>query len=187
MTEQKTTTRKPRTARTKTTPNTVVEETLIKVEEVKYEIKDTDKIAVMNNTTGKYAYHGDNGYSFTLEEYGDVAHVPFEKLRHIMASKKAHVTKGYIMILNEDAVDELNQNKLYENMYTPEEVDELLEDATLLLAKYPKMPDIMKETVIYRARQKSKLGEIESMSIVKAIRELAKVDINVNTVLSDMK
>lgn len=186
MTEQKTTTRK-RTARTKNQPveTTVVDD--IQFEEVIVELKDTDKIPVMNNTTGRYAYHGENGYSFTLEEYGDIAYVPFEKLRHISASKKAHITKGFILILDERVIAELNQTPLYEYMFTPEQVEDLLNDVDELIQKYPKMPDIMKETVIYVARQKAKKGEIEKMSLVKAIRDLAKVDITVNTVLEDMK
>ena len=149
-----------------------------KVEVTKEELKDTDKITVMNNTTGRYGYTGRSGYSFELEEYGDTARIPFSELREMVASRqKVHITKAFIVILNDEAIEELNLNKLYQTILDDEGVESLLKDATKIKELLPVMPPIMRETAITIARNKYKNGQLTDLTIINAIKESTNINI----------
>lgn len=144
----------------------------------KRQLKDNDKITVMNNTTGRYGYIGKSGYSFQLEEYGDTAEVPFSELRAMSASKqKRHITDALIIILDEDAVRELNYTKLYENIFDAEGIEKLLAYPDKLRNTLPKMPKIMMETLITIAKQKYKDGQLNNLSVINAIKNAVGVNI----------
>lgn len=186
MTEQKTTRRRPtRTAKSepKVEVNVVEEkveviEKVVESKPVKQPLTDSDKVTVMNNTTGRYGYVGKSGYSFQLEEYGDTADVPFGELRAMSASKqKRHITDAFIIILDDEAVEELNYSKLYEDVLDVDGVESILSQPEKLKLTLPKMPKIMRETVITIARQKYKNGELNDLRVINAIKD--SVDINI--------
>lgn len=192
MTEQKTTRARSTRAKTKveTAPveqvdTQVVDQTTeektkpTKIEATtKQSIKESDKIAVMNNTTGRYGYIGRSGYSFELEEYGDIAYVPFSELREMLASRqKVHVTSAFIVILDTDAIEELNLQKLYETILDDNGVENLLTQPHKVKDILPKMPKIMRETVISIARRKFKSRELTNLAIADAIKDSVKIDI----------
>lgn len=144
----------------------------------KQSIKESDKIAVMNNTTGRYGYIGRSGYSFELEEYGDIAYVPFSELREMLASRqKVHVTSAFIVILDNDAIEELNLQKLYETILDDNGVEKLLAEPHKIKDILPNMPKIMRETVISIARRKLKSDQLNDLRVVKAIKDSVDIDI----------
>ena len=194
MTEQKTT--RTRNTRTKakiesapvevvnvdvTVAEDVVTETknpTTKIETVKDELKDTDKIIVMNNTTGRYGYTGRSGYSFELEEYGDTARIPFGELREMIASRqKVHITKAFIVIMNDDAIEELNLGKLYQTILDDQGVENLLTDDNKIKELLPEMPPTMRETVVAIARKKYKNGQLTNLKVINAIKESTNINI----------
>lgn len=192
MTEQKTTRTRNTRAKTKVEPapveqvdTQVVDQTTeekakpTKIEATtKQSIKESDKIAVMNNTTGRYGYIGRSGYSFELEEYGDIAYVPFSELREMLASRqKVHVTSAFIVILDVDAIEELNLQKLYETILDDNGVENLLTQPHKVKDILPKMPKIMRETVISIARRKFKSRELTNLAIADAIKDSVDIDI----------
>ena len=148
------------------------------VKQEKRQLKDTDKITVMNNTTGRYGYIGKSGYSFQLEEYGDIDEIPFSELRTMSASKqKRHITDALIIILDEDAVRELNYTKLYENIFDAEGIEKLLAYPDKLCNTLPKMPKFMMETLITIAKQKYKDRQLNNLKVIDAIKNTIGVNI----------
>lgn len=195
MAEQKTNTRrsntrKPANAKKEAETETKVEakkETVEKKVEAKEEkpsakakvkLAKDDKVPVMNNTTGRYGYVGRSGYSFELEEYGDITDVPFGELQTMRSgSQKRHLEDAFIIILDEDAVEELNYAKLYENVLDEEGVNELLGDVDRLEKALSKMPLVMRETVVTIAKRKYEARELYDIRVIEAIEKNLNVKI----------
>ena len=185
MTETKTTVRKPRATKAKVEEVEVLDaikaEVKTTIETVKKatekNLNDSDKIAVMNNTTGRYAYRSKSGYAFDLEEYGDIAYVPFSELRTMYSSQKRHILEAFIIILNEDVIDELNLNKEYKTILTTSQVEELLTNSEAVKEALPKMIRTMQEVILVIAKRKYKNDELTDTRVIKAIKEATNVDI----------
>lgn len=189
MTTPTTTTRKPRATKANPEVAEVIEstetvETTKVVEQPKIEVvekrvlKDTDKITIMNNTTGRYMYKSkDNRTTIEMEEYGNTATLTFDELRIMFNSQRKHISEAFIIILDEDVIEEFNYTPQYKNILAPEEVVELLNKPEAIKEVLPKMPKTMREIVIYTAKRKFKNGELTDITIAKAIKEASKVDI----------
>jgi len=188
MTEKRTTQRKPRTTTTRAKKEEVKVETPVQevVEQVvvaevtepeRVILRDDDLIPVMNNTTGRYGYIGRDGYAFELEEYGDIIEIPFKVLKTMNVSAKRHIHDAFIVILDEDAVDQLHLGKLYSNVLDEFGLDEVLNNPNQLSNILVKMPETMKETLIVKAKEKLANGELNNLQIVKVIKDVAKYDL----------
>lgn len=153
-------------------------ETKAKEEKKKVKLSKDDKVPVMNNTTGRYGYVGRSGYSFELEEYGDVTDVPFGELQAMRSgSQKRHLEDAFIIILDEDAVEELNYSKLYESVLDENGVDELLADSERLEKAISNMPVVMRETVVTIAKRKYENRELRDLFVIEAIEKNLNVKI----------
>jgi len=173
MTEVKKTT----TARKSTVKNTDTEN-ITETQLEKRILKDTDEVTVMNNTTGRYGYRSLNGFAFDLDEYGQTISIPLKELR-VMASGKAraHLTNAWIIILDDEAVNALNLTNLYKNIYTEDQVMELLKKPEHLPDVFVKMPEAMQLTVLQTAKRVVKNGELRDLRVVQIIKDIADVDI----------
>lgn len=176
MTEKTTATR----SRTRNT-ETVTEKEVVKNVEKKVEprvIQDTDRITVMNNTTGVYGYQSKNGFSFDLAAYGETIEIPFGELRIMKAGQdKIHLTDAWIIILDEDVVEALNLTPLYRNIYDDEQVDILLNNSDAIRNNFPLMPKAMQTIIVARAMQKFKANELHDYRVITAIKEVSGVDL----------
>lgn len=189
MTEKKTTTRKPRATikKEEMKPVEAVTEPTIQVEEIETNVetveqkrrvlRDEDLVPVMNNTTGLYGYVGRDGYSFDLEEYGDIIEIPFKALKTMNVSAKRHIHDAFIVILDEDAVEQLHLGKLYTNILDEDGLEKVLQDPNRLSNVLSKMPETMKETLIIKAKEKMANGELNNLQIVKVIKDIANYDL----------
>lgn len=174
MTENKKTPVRKRTPKKEVAPEVEVKDTAKTEEPKKKEapkkLAKDEFIPVMNNTTGRYGYIGRSGYSFELEEYGDIADIPFGELQTMRTSQKRHLEDAFIIIMDEQAVKELNYTKLYENILDAEGVESVLEDIEKLEKILPKMPLVMRETFVTIAKRKFKDDDIN----LKAVRAIEK-------------
>lgn len=189
MTEQKTT--RKRTTRATTKANTVkpvetVEEIEV-VEEVieqpkKRELKDDTKVLVMNNTMGVYGYRNGNR-RLNLAEYGSTGKLPFEEIEIMYSSPMTsrHIQDAFIIILDDDVVEELNLGHLYKNILDPKGVDELFKNPNRLQEVLPKMPKIMQETVVIQARRRfnseDSFEKLTDIRIAQVIKNELNIDI----------
>ena len=155
--------------------NTSIEKT---VKQTKAPLTPNDKITVMNNTTGRYGYIGRSGYSFELEEYGDTAQIPFGELQAMRSSsQKRHIEDAFIIILDDDAVAELNYTKLYENVLDKGSIDELFSNPHRLEETLTKMPAVMRETITFIAKQKYMNRTLFDIRIIETIEKCLDVKI----------
>lgn len=195
MTEKKTTPKKvapKKVASKKEAPKKAVEESV--EEKTTVEKKETKKvmtkqkrldndelIEVMNNTTGRYMYIATSGYTLELNEYGDTEFIPFSELRTMSASAKPHIQEAYIIILNEDAVNELGYSRLYEGILDADGVSHLLEsrDYEKIESVLEKMPLNMKETVAVVAKRKFKTRELYDVRVRDVLEKALKIKIEI--------
>src|SRR6185312_5291250 len=148
----------------------------------KKKISMDDRIEVMNNTTGRYKYVSRvTGYTLEMDEYGDVESIPFSELRTMSSGQKAHIREAFIVILDEDAVNELGYSKLYENVFSVEGVNALLHgrDYDKLEKVIPKMPKYMQETLASVAKRKFKTRELSDLNVRDILEKTLNVKIDV--------
>ena len=154
--------RKPATKVDESEVASVTEKVKVEKESVveKRQIQDTDRILVMNNTTGIYGYYGTNGYSFDLESYGQTITIPFAELRTMASGQhRKHLTEAWLVILDEDVIEEL--------LKKPDVIKEV----------FPNMTKAMKTTFVTRARQLIKHEQLTDFRVIRAVEELSKVNI----------
>lgn len=177
---------KPRTTRATRKPK---EESQVEVVETEQEteleiktpekriLKDTDKITIMNNTTGIYGYTSRNGYEIELEDYGDTLDVPLSELRIMASSQKKHLKEAWIIILDDDVVEEFNLVKDYKTVFTEDGIWQILQSPDKIRAVLPNMNITMKEAVIKMAKRKVEDEELFDHRIFKAIEEVTGVNV----------
>ena len=186
MAEQTTTTRKRAPRKTTTVKNTdeqVIAETKEVVKEVtKRELTDDTKVTIMNNTMGVYGYRNGNK-AISLSSYGDTAKLTFEEVQsmYAKASTKRDIQDAFIIILDEDVIEEMNLTKLYKNILPPSGVDALFKNPERLQEVLPEMPKIMQETVIIQARRRFQTEDIQQrltdIRIVQVIENVTGINI----------
>lgn len=150
------------------------------VEKTPRVIQDTDKILVLNNCKGTYGYDSPNGYSFDLVGYGTTTTVPMEILRKMASGKhRSHLTRPWLIILDEDVVEELNLTRQYEQFYTPEEVDKLLANPQILRENFDAMTKAMQKVILSQVRQRIQAKEFNDYSVIAWLRDDIGLDITV--------
>lgn len=185
MTETKTRTRATAAKKVEETPVVETTEEVVEAPKApkapeKRVILDTDKITVMNGTKGMYGYLSANNYYIDLAEYGDTVDVPMGELRKMASSTaKGHLTKPWLIILDEDAIKDLRLEQYYENIYTADQIDILLSDIEGFKVKFPKMTKTMQSVVLSRVRQRQQDGSLYDNRIFNWIKELTGVDVTI--------
>ena len=156
-----------------------VEETPKKVakKEETRTLSNTDMIPVMNNTTGRYVYRARSGFGFEMNEYGDIVEVPYSELKTMRGEQRRNIEDAFIVILDEDAVNELGYNKLYENVLQKDEVERILKDPDLLADVIDKMPKNMKQTVGAIGVRKFRNREIDSLRVRDILEEKLGIEV----------
>lgn len=188
MTEQTTTTTRKRAPRKTTTVKNTDEQVNIETKEeavkevVKRELTDDTKVTIMNNTMGVYGYRNGNK-AISLSSYGDTAKLTFEEVQsmYAKASTKRDIQDAFIIILDEDVIEEMNLTKLYKNILQPVGVDELFKNPERLQEVLPEMPKIMQETVVIQARRRFQTEDIQQrltdIRIVQVIENITGINI----------
>lgn len=144
----------------------------------KQAIAEDELILCMNGTTGRYGYTAKNGYSIDLDEYGDTVEVPFGELKRLMASQqKKHLKAGWLVVLDEEAVELLGLKKDYAFIYDQEQVENLIANPMKIEEIFPKMPEGSQAALLVTAKQMYQNGTLVDLRVVNAIRNIANVNI----------
>lgn len=170
-----------KTTRTTASKEVVSKETEAPTTPEKRELLDTDKITIMNVTKGMYGYDDGRGFTIDLDEYGDTVEVTMADLRRMKASSagKKHLNKPWIMILDNDVVEEFNLTKVYELFYTPERAKQLLRNSEMFIETFPKMTNAMQRMFLSLIRQGVLNNEYHDYRVIKWIKEETGTDVTV--------
>lgn len=176
-TARKTTTPK-KTTTAKPVVETIVVEKPVVVEEVsepasrRYEAGDM--IACRSVKNGVVRYVGKKtGDLYEWSGYGDVTNVAYGDLLSLKASKSGFLYKPWIIIMDEDAIEQLNLTDLYSTFVEYEDVEEFLElPSDKFRIKLMNAPDGFKDTTARTAAAQIRSGQLDSVIKIKIIDDV---------------
>lgn len=147
----------------------------------KRKIERDELVTVMNYTTGKVVYQSKKtGAEWVFHEFGDTDEIEVNELVTMKNAHRRYLTEPWLFILDEDVVDYLGLNKVYENLLEPEEVDRFFELSSNKMREIlEKAPSGLKQLIASKAIQKIKDGSLDSMSRIKVIEETLNVSFDV--------
>jgi hypothetical protein len=117
-------------------------------------------VDVMNNTTGTLVFINQRTQAkWRLEGYGTIDEMTVSDLKNMRSSSASLLLEGYLIILDEDIVDHLRLQNVYENILKPEDVDNFFKQNDVKMRDIlEKCPKGMKELLFMKAKEKVKSG-----------------------------
>lgn len=89
-------------------------------------------VEVVNNVEGTLIWENPRTKALlTLDDYGEVAYMTVEELYQLKQSSDSGIlTKGWLLIMNEDLVDELGLTQKYKNLFIGEDLNYIFENSS---------------------------------------------------------
>jgi hypothetical protein len=145
----------------------------------KVDIDRFETIPVMNITSGSLVYASrKTGAEWLFQEYGDIEYMEFQELLTMRSSQRRFFDEPFILVMDDDAVEHLGLTKMYENIKSPEQIDEIFKlnqaDFQEIVEKSPKG---IKHLIVSRAKKLYDIGELDSNRKLKFINERFQTDI----------
>ena len=147
---------------------------------MKREVKLTDEVLVMNNTSGQLVMISTSTRrQWILKDYGKKARMTVSDIIDIISDQAIIFEDGWALILDDDVVTYLNYNDIYDNLITQEKMNNLLKltikELNVLL---PKLPKSLKLDFARIVTKKIKDGEIDSRSKIEVFKKHLNFEIN---------
>ena len=114
----------------------------------------------------------------TFNKYGDVLTIKFDVLSDMVANYQNTFSRGYLRILDKDVVDELSLTDEYEELYTKEMIDEIINlqtDGAVDL--FINMDDTLRETTARTIAMNLKNGQVYDFNRLHRIEKETGIDI----------
>lgn len=114
----------------------------------------------------------------TFNKYGDVLTIKFDVLSDMVANYQNTFSRGYLRILDKDVVDELSLTDEYEELYTKEMIDEIINlqtDGAVDL--FINMDDTLRETTARTIALNLKNGQVYDFNRLHRIEKETGINI----------
>lgn len=153
-----------------------------------FEIKDDDMISVMSGARSELIHRSNRtGRMWKFTKFGQTDKMPFIEILTIYNNNPKCFEDGRLIILNKQIVDNFRLNDIYKNIITPQNLDELFnKEPEELKETIKNLPQSMKGTFFFRARELYEQQALDSVKIIKAIEESFKISLEDNAPLSDL-
>lgn len=185
-----TTTRGRQTAAKKTTATKAVETVLEEVvEEVKVQPKraikkariDNNELIPVRSTQNSLIYISKRtGEQIEWSSFGEVQDISYGELNTMKSNQKRFFTEGWIIVEDEEAIEQLGLTKQYQDLLDINDMDEFfnmeIEDMEESLEK---MPRGYKKSLAVEARKRIEEGGLDSRSVIKLLEEKLDVDLKI--------
>lgn len=127
----------------------------VEVVEEKRKIDGNTPVLVMNNTTGFVIFINKRTQAeFLIEGYGNFEEMLVSDLINMLSSARALLNEAHLIILDDDVVEYLRLQKVYENILKPEDVDNFFEQNDVKMREIlTKCPRGMKELLFDKAKE----------------------------------
>lgn len=156
-------------------------------EEVKEKTKparrvDIDKyelIPVMNITSGKLVYVSNKtGIKYIWSQYGDIEYLEYQELQTMRVAHKSFLNEPFVIILNDDVVNNLGLTKMYENLIDLDDIESIFSlDNKKFIEVIEKSPRGIVHTIVTKAKELYKKNKLESITKINYINERFGTDI----------
>lgn len=137
-----------------------------------------DMIPVANNTTGQLVYiNPRTKEKWVLNGYGDTAEWPYEEIATCNSTYPKITHAPWLLILNDDVVKNLGLEKVYENIFKPEEVEKFINLPNDKFKEFiTKASEGMKPIIVEVIKQKIENGNFDSLSKKRIVEEIYKIN-----------
>lgn len=139
-------------------------------------------VTIINNTRGILGYTNRNHQDWLFGETGDELEISIRELREMKASHIKFFKEQWITFAQEDleAIKILKVEKYYQDIITPEYIEEVLDGDENDFIKFIKSANAnTRAMILSMAREKFKNGEMKNAYIVRAIEETLDADIDI--------
>lgn len=145
-------------ARPSTKKDTEVKEASLQEVSPKRVIDSNTPVEIMNNTTGTLVFINQRTQAkWTLEGYGAIDEMLVSDLKNMRSSSASLILEGYVVILDDDIIDNLRLQSVYENIIKPEDIDNFFKQNDVKMREIlTKCPKGMKELLFHKAKEKIK-------------------------------
>jgi hypothetical protein len=133
------------------------------IKKQKRELEPTTMVRCMNNTVGGLTYRSIyGGKGFRVEGYGKQIRLQLQDLEGLYNEQPTIIMDGWLYVLDQDVVEALYLDDLYENLVSPTDVDRFInlpEDE--IREKLENAPNGMKTTMFKVIQERIKKGDQE--------------------------
>lgn len=117
---------------------------------------------------------------FEWADYGDVQYISMGELITMKSTQPRMLKEGWIIVDDEDAIEQLGLAKMYGNLFEIDDIDEFFELSDSEMKRIlTNMPRGFKNTLATFAREKIESGELDSNKKIKLLEELLEVDLKI--------
>jgi len=151
-------------------------------------LKDEDKVRVMSGSMGTVIYRSDVSrriWKFT--SFGQMESMPYGELVTIKNRFPRYFQEGWFVILDKQIQDEFGLTKMYENILTPDNIDDVflmpIEELTVLVNN---LPEGMKSAFINKAQELYDKKNLNSMKVIDLIESKFGFSLRDNAPINDL-
>ena len=117
---------------------------------------------------------------FEWAEYGDVNYITLGELITMKSTQPRMLKEGWLIVDDEDAIEQLGLAKMYGNLFEVNDIDEFFDlDEQEMTRILTNMPRGFKNSLGNFARERLESGQLDSKSKVKLLEELLDVDLRI--------
>ena len=151
-------------------------------------LKDSDKVYVMNGLTGGLTYHSERSNKrWDFQTFGQMDTMEYSELKILRNSNPRMINQGMLIILDKDVQDEFNLTKMYENILTPDNIDEVFEMKADDLEKFiDSLPEGQKISLFNTAQEKYESKELYDRRIIDLIERKFNISLEDNAPLDNI-
>lgn len=148
------------------------QEEVTRVVAKKSKIKNDDRIVIMSgiDSVGYYSARSNKKWIFT--HFGQQDYMEYSELITMNNNHPAYLKEGYIIVLDRDVQEELKLTELYNNIVTPENIDNIFSMEKEELNKFvDSLPEGQKQVLVSKATELYEKGKIDKFSTIKFFQE----------------
>lgn len=117
---------------------------------------------------------------FEWSDFGDVQYISMGELITMKSTQPRMLKEGWIIVDDEEAIEQLGLAKMYGNLFEIDDIDEFFELSDSEMRRIlTNMPRGFKNTLATFAREKVESGELDSNKKIKLLEELLEVDLKI--------
>jgi hypothetical protein len=118
-------------------------------------IDSNTPVDVMNNTTGRLVFTNNRTQAkWAFDGYGAMDEMLVSDLKNMRSSSPSLLLESYLLILDDDVIEHLRLQKVYENIIKPEDIDNFFKQNDVKMREIlDKCPKGMKEVLFMKAKE----------------------------------
>lgn len=140
---------------------------------VRKKLDENMLVSVVSNVKGGLIYKSPrSGQVWKFTDFGDEDVMELSELRTMLSSQRAFLEKGWLKVLDEEAIEYLNLARFQKNVVDLDDINHILEESPEQIKQAIKEANTNTKSLIFGfAREKYLVGELRDVHVIKAIEE----------------